>query len=141
VDALIDPAKRTLTTRAFVGGREALAPQDSPLPARFEFTDEHRIRVAWADGGRRWSFSVDKEPATVQERELPTPGVPPGTSSTPAVVPAVATAGAAAPAPSARRRFVPVLVAEDTRAAYYGLSVTGVAASAEQPSEPPAAAP
>lgn len=125
VDALIDPAKRVLTTRGVINGREVLAPQDSPLPPRFEYTDEHRVRIAWSEGGAKWTFSVDNEAETTQERGL--------LNFRP---PTVAVAAAGSGATPGKTLFVPILITEDTRAAYYGLSVTGVAASAQQQAAP-----
>jgi hypothetical protein len=120
VDALIDPVARTLTTRAVVDGREALAPQSTPLPPTFDFTEEHRIRVAWDDAGKAWSFSVDNDPKSAQQRALD---------------------AAALPGDPGSRRFVPVLVTEDTRAAYWGLSVSGTSAAASAAESPEQAPP
>lgn len=80
VDAYIDPPTGVLATHAVVDGKEAFTWQNSVLPLGFNFTDDHKITIAWDKAGQ-WRFDVDGN--ATQTRTLPLPA---GATLTPALL-------------------------------------------------------
>lgn len=65
----IDPVSKVVTTVGRVGDFN-FDWHTTPLPAGFDMTQEHTLRISWSNEGKEWTFSLDKDENSLQKKHI-----------------------------------------------------------------------